>query len=65
MLYGKENWDICKMIKEYKIVPINLYNHLENFNNLVKLLDQGENNLSEKDKIKGYWNENDDDNSIF
>ena len=53
------------MINEYKIVPINLYNHYENFNNLVKLLDQGEKNLSENLMIKGYWKENDDDDTIF
>ena len=53
------------MIKEYKVVPINLYNHLENFNYLVKLLDEGEKNLSEKTVLNGYWDENDKESSIF
>ena len=48
------------MILEYKIVPINLCNHLENFNRLVKLLDDGEKNLTEKTELIGYWKENDE-----
>jgi hypothetical protein len=53
------------MILEYKIVPINLHNHLENFNYLVKLLDNGDKNLTEKTVLQGYWDENDKESSIF
>lgn len=65
LIYGKEHWDIAKMILEYKIVPINICNHLDNFNNLVKLLDDGDRNLSQKTVLQGYWGENDKESSIF
>ena len=53
------------MILEYKIVPINICNNLDNFNNLVKLLDDGDRNLSQKTVLQGYWGENDKESSIF
>ena len=65
LLYGREHWDIAKMIIHYKKVPKNLYNHYHSINYLISLLEEGEKNLTERATVDYYWNKDADEKTVI
>ena len=65
LLYGREHWDITKMIMHYKKVPINICNHYESINYLISLLEKGEKNLAKRADLDYYWNKDDNEKTVI